>query len=247
MDESLQKKSGAIAPAAIGDEGREPAGNWRLDPSLPLGEAVYAELRAALRDGRLMPGDRLREEEIARRLTVSRTPVREAFSRLLTKRFVEPAGGRGLIVRTLETGEVMELYMMREILEGAAARLAARHASDFEVETLRGLEAAFEAADGEAALARCNRDLHAAIVQVARNRYLDSSLEELNDALPLLGRTTFSVEGRPQAAFLEHRAVVDAIAARDADSAEAAARSHIRGALRARLAVIQDRTTVVRR
>ncbi len=219
----------------------EPSGAdpWPIDPSLPLGEGVYRALQDALQKGRLAPGDRLREEEIARRLAVSRTPVREAFARLLARRFVEPAGGRGIVVRTLDIGEVTELYMMREILEGAAARLAARHASEFEVDTLREIEAGFEAAGDEASRAESNRHLHDAIVRVARNRYLDASLEELKDALPLLGRTTFSVPERPQAAAAEHRAVVDAIASRDLDGAEAAARAHIRGALRARLSMMR--------
>src|SRR5262245_9135311 len=96
---------------------------------LSLSETVFRSLRQALRAGIYQPGDRLREEEVAKRLKVSRTPVREALSRLVSKGLVEPAGGRGLIVRRLSTAEVLELYAMREILEGAAARLAAQHAS----------------------------------------------------------------------------------------------------------------------
>ena len=229
--------SAADTTGTVENGGKE---GWAIDPGLPLGEGVYRALRDALRDGRLVPGDRLREEDIARRLAVSRTPVREAFARMLARRFIEPAGGRGLVVRTLDIGEVTELYMMREILEGASARLAARHASEFEVETLRQIEESFEAAMSEEVQADANRDLHDAIVRMARNRYLDASLEELKDALPLLGRTTFSVANRPTGAAAEHRAVVDAIAAHDLDGAEAAARAHIRGALRARLSMMRS-------
>src|ERR1700761_6618280 len=92
-----------------------------LGSGLPLGEAVFRVLRQALREGVYRPGDRLREEEIARELNVSRTPIREAFGRLQSKRLIEPSGTKGLVVRTLDMTEVLELYAMREILEGAAA------------------------------------------------------------------------------------------------------------------------------
>ena len=67
-----------------------------LGEGLPLGEAVYRALREALRSGVYRPGDRLREEEVANRLNVSRTPVREAFGRLVSKGLVVPGQGRGL-------------------------------------------------------------------------------------------------------------------------------------------------------
>jgi DNA-binding GntR family transcriptional regulator len=207
---------------------------------LPLGEVVFRALREALRDGVYKPGDRLREEEVATRLKVSRTPVREAFSRLVSKGLVAPAQGRGLIVRRLDTSEVVELYVMREILEAAAARLAARHASDAEIEALRDLETRFEAVQGEPQdMARLNRQIHDAMFAASRNRYLESALHELQDAIALLGRTTFSVDGRPDPAAREHRELIEAMAAHDGDRAEALARAHIREALRARLRIMQ--------
>jgi DNA-binding GntR family transcriptional regulator len=209
---------------------------------MPLGEAVFRSLCQAFRVGVYRPGDRLREEDVAQRLQVSRTPVREALGRLLAKGLVEPAGGRGLIVRSLGTAEVLELYAMREILEGAAARLAAQHASRSEIDALVDLESAFEARSNDPAeMARLNRAFHEMIFRSARNRYLDSALQELQDGIALLGATTFSIGGRPSTAAEEHRALIDAIAARDADRAESLARAHIREALRSRLKLLQDR------
>ena len=211
------------------------------EAGLPLSEAVFRALCRALRAGLYRPGDRLREEDVAQRLKVSRTPVREALGRLMAKGFLQPAGGRGLIVRSLDTAEVLELYAMREILEGAAARLAAQHASPPEIDALADLEESFEAhADDAVAMARLNRSFHETIVRAARNRYLDSALEELQDGIALLGTTTFSIAGRPSTAAREHRALIDAIAARDPDRAETLARSHIQEALRSRLKLLQD-------
>jgi DNA-binding GntR family transcriptional regulator len=207
---------------------------------LPLGEAVFRSLREALRGGIYRPGDRLREEDVAQRLNVSRTPVREAFGRLVSKGLVVPATGRGLIVRRLDTTEVVELYAMRAILEAAAARLAAQHSSPIEIDALSDLETGFEAAQGDAhEMARLNRLFHESIFAAARNRYLDGALQELQDAIALLGRTTFSVDGRPDPAAVEHREIIAAIAARDPERAEEAARVHINEALRSRLRIMQ--------
>ena len=214
-----------------------------------LGEAVFRSLCEALQAGSYRAGDRLREEEVAQRLKVSRTPVREALGRLAARGFVEPAGGRGLIVRNLDISEVLELYAMREIMEGAAARLAAEHASAPEVDALRDIEQAFVEATvtdpaemaGEMAreLARLNRAFHEAVCRAARNRYLDNASRELQDWIALLGPTTFTVTGRPSTSHGEHQAIIEAIAARDGDRAEQLARAHIREALRCRLKLLQ--------
>ncbi|MET4260487.1 DNA-binding GntR family transcriptional regulator [Bradyrhizobium sp. S3.12.5] len=214
-----------------------------------LGEAVFRSLCEALQAGNYRAGDRLREEEVAQRLKVSRTPVREALGRLAARGFVEPAGGRGLIVRNLDISEVLELYAMREIMEGAAARLAAEHASAPEIHALRDIEQAFvEAPETDAAgmagemareMARLNRAFHEAICRAARNRYLDNASRELQDWIALLGPTTFTVTGRPSTSHGEHQAIIEAIAARDGDKAEQLARAHIREALRCRLKLLQ--------
>src|SRR5215475_2023801 len=131
---------------------RRPAkagGSIARGAGVALGEAVFRSLCEALQAGSYRAGDRLREEEVAQRLKVSRTPVREALGRLAARGFVEPAGGRGLIVRSLDISEVLELYAMREILEGTAARLAAEHASQTEIDALRDLDQAFAAHDAD--------------------------------------------------------------------------------------------------
>jgi DNA-binding GntR family transcriptional regulator len=222
---------------------RRPAkasGSIARGSGIALGEAVFRSLCEALQAGSYRAGDRLREEEVAQRLKVSRTPVREALGRLAARGFVEPAGGRGLIVRSLDISEVLELYAMREIMEGAAARLAAEHASAPEIDALRDIEQAFTDADDDAVeMARLNRAFHEAICRAARNRYLDNASRELQDWIALLGPTTFSVTGRPSTSHKEHRAIIEAIAARDGDEAEKLARAHIREALRCRLKLLQ--------
>lgn len=203
--------------------------------NVPLGEAVYRALCRGFEEGLYRPGDRLREDEVANRLDVSRTPVREAFGRLLSKGLLQSSGGRGLVVRRLDAGEILELYAMREILEGAAARLAAQYATSPEIDALRDAQERFANASESKEMARINRLFHGTIFRAARNRYLDNALDDLQNSIALLGPTTFTVRGRPVAASDEHVAMIDAIAARDADGAERLARAHIREALRTRL------------
>src|SRR5882762_11989051 len=82
---------------------------------------VYERLRDAIWDGRIAVGERVREEEIARNLGVSRTPVREALQRLHQRGLLVFGAGRGLTVASLSQHQVLQLYAMREILEGSAA------------------------------------------------------------------------------------------------------------------------------
>lgn len=209
------------------------------DGKVSRAETVHRALLEALRAGVYRPGDRLREEDVAARLGVSRTPVREALGRLAEKKLLEPAGGRGLVVRSLTTAEVLELYAMREILEGAAAGLAARHRADAEIAALSDLQQRLSVVDRpHAELARLNALFHAAVVRAARNRYLDLALSELQDSIALLGPTTLSLDGRAGEAHGEHEAIVGAIRRGDPTVAEEAARSHTRTALRARLKLL---------
>lgn len=203
------------------------------------GQYVYRTLLEAIRAGGLKPGQRIREEEIALQLDVSRTPVREAVQILQARGLVQFAPGRGgLVVTELTKQQVMELYAMREVLEGAAARFAAQHAADDEIAALRAVHQEFKAETDPGRLAAINRRFHRVIYEAARNRYVMEALTNLEDALSLLAGTTYSVRGRHTAGVREHRAILEAIAARNADAAEATSRAHIREAQRSRLTLI---------
>src|ERR1041385_8951158 len=104
-------------------------------PGESRSEKVFRFLHNAIQEGRFTNGERIREEEIATLLGVSRTPVREALSRLLGRGLLEAAPG-GLIVAQLTRTHVIELYAMRELLEGATARFTAQHAASSEIITL---------------------------------------------------------------------------------------------------------------
>ncbi|WP_227272278.1 GntR family transcriptional regulator [Roseobacter weihaiensis] len=205
--------------------------------------SAYEQLRARILNGEIRPGDRLREVELAEDLGLSRTPVREAIRRLEQDGIVEHAAHKGAVVRLLDQSSITELYTIREVLEGTAARLAAQHASEIEIEALEEVLATQppESDDLDAVEAsRRNAIFHGVVGQAAHNRFLLSAIDGIASALTLLGPTTLSIKGRIDAARNEHQAILSAIAARDADAAENAARAHIRSAYRARLRLIYD-------
>ena len=201
-------------------------------------EFVYERLLQEISEGRLR-GVRIREEDIAKSLGVSRTPVREALQRLQERGLLTVGAGRSLMVVELGERQIMELYAMREILEGSAARFAAQHAGEEEIARLYRLHETYIAAFGESErLVPLNRRFHHAIHEAAHNRYLTQALEAVHDSIALLHSTTFRVPVKPDRSDLEHRRIIEAIERRDPDAAEEAARAHIRMARRSRFEML---------
>jgi DNA-binding GntR family transcriptional regulator len=203
-------------------------------------EWVYERLLRDIKAGQFSRGDRLREADIAEALGVSRTPVREALLRLQHRGLVELTVG-GLTVSRLSRLQLIELFSMREVLEGSAAMFAAQHAAPAEIAGLRELLALFEQFLADPArLAKINTEFHKAIYGAAHNRYLTRTLEELNDSLALLPSTTFTVPNRGTKSLAEHCRIVDAIEAREPERARLEAGEHIRHAQAARLSMMLE-------
>src|SRR5690606_24936012 len=145
----------------------------RAIPISSRAELVYEALRDDIFNNRLRPGERVSEERIAQRLKVSRTPVREALKRLHAEGLVEITPHRGAVVRDPSGEELAELCTVREVLEGLAARLAARSISDVELYTLERLINEMDAAAREDRiddLIQYNHQFHESIWLATRNR-----------------------------------------------------------------------------
>ena len=202
-------------------------------------ERAYRELRDAIQQGALKPGHRIIENDVAGWLKVSRTPVRDAIRRLESEGMLEHEPRDGLIVTRLDRQAVMDLYVMREVLEDTAARLCARHASDMEILELSDLVKLEHELQGDPeALARHNRRFHEAVHRGAHNRYLEKSLSAVNNSMALLGKSQMLLPHRAKAALTEHAEIARAIQKRDPDAAAEAARKHVRAAQRERLKLL---------
>lgn len=207
----------------------------RQETDTRQGRDAYGRLVSEIRAGALRPGDRLTETEIAERLGISRTPVREAIRQLESDGLVSHVPRVGVVVRRLDLAEITELYEMRAVLEGTAARLAARAGSEIELGEMETINAEMEQAADAAALAESNRQFHKVILNAARNRFLVRSVEAVQKTLLILGPSTMEESTRAAQAIAEHRQIIAALRARDGRAAETAMHTHIEAAHRARL------------
>src|SRR5262245_3270296 len=207
------------------------------------GVQAYELLRSAIATGKLKPGDRVLESELAALLKMSRTPVREAIALLETDGLVSLDNALGKVVTKLDYQSVMELYAVREVLEATAAGLAARNASEIEIATLRNMLELKEQLIGDPGrLADHNRRFHEAIYYCSHNRYILKMLQYIQTAMMLLQPAGRSGTDRRNTALEEHRAIVNAIAAHDPNAAESTIRAHVRNAQQARIKLLLQTT-----
>ncbi|MFF6991545.1 FCD domain-containing protein [Streptomyces sp. NPDC010273] len=199
----------------------------KIEPLGAVRERVLANLRQEIIAGRLGPGDRLVERELAERFGVSRVPVREAIRALVAEGFVHFETPRRAVVRPLTPNDVRELFELREALEVYAAGLAASRATPEELagvaELLDRAAAATEAGDAEV-ITDINSRLHDSIVTMAGNTLLTAALEPVAGRLRWMTRRN---EEWPQL-LVEHRELYEAIASGDPDRARAHALAHVR-------------------
>ena len=203
-----------------------------------MAKDAYTLILEAIEAGLYKPGDRLVESELAERFGVSRTPVREALQRLETQAMLT-RDGRSLIVASLDHNQLAELYAVRTELEGLAARLAARHATEEECRVLRSMveEDKLLLGGDPRALSRANKRFHKQIHLASHNRFLVQQLDLVHRSMALMANTSFAAEGRDAPALAEHDKIVSAIEAHDGEAAYQALKAHISKAYETRLRV----------
>lgn len=201
-----------------------------------LVDMITKQLEAAIISGELKPGSRISEQGLAKRLGVSRGPLREAISRLEGRKLIERKTNLGSRVASLSNEDLIDRLVVREALEGMAARLAAERLDDQEIADLRALLDAHGQQESVRTGAgylqeSADFDFHFRIINGCKNPPLISLVrDELYDRLRVYRYKSSTLEGRARPAFDEHRAIVDALQARDPDAAEAAMRRHLRNA-----------------
>ena len=195
-----------------------------------LADRVVQQLLEELLAGRLAPGTRLREIELADRLGVSRTPIREALGRLGRDGLVELLPNRGAIVRDLGGDELRHIYQLREALEGLAAELACERMTPADFARLDQLVAAAAPAAPQfrEACLELDRELHRLIALRSGNPVLAVEIRRFHDLVQLMRNRVDDGAGALTHALGEHRAIIDALRGGDAAKARAAMTHHIR-------------------
>lgn len=201
----------------------------------------YERIKQAILDGTFEPGAALVESSVAEWCGVSRTPVREALTRLEQDGLIARTE-RGVIVRERTPEEILDIYEVRIALESVAARIAAERASAIDrvrLERLCTLAEEADPNDGDQ-LAERNREFHRGIVRASHNESLIDVLDRLDMHLLRYPATTLQYPGRWEKALVEHRNMVEAIAARDADRAADLASHHFTTARDVRLTLWEN-------
>jgi len=206
---------------------------------------VHRVLTVAIENGDLTSGTRLAEESLAGVFAVSRTPIREALVRLEVEALAERDRHGSLFVSGITVDQIIEVYVVREALDGAAARLAAGHADLLDLQQLHHIndnlvDAARDGRYDE--MAEMNIEFHAVLARASKNLILQSFITQIHSFVRRFQTTTFSYPERAITAVTEHEAILAALENRDGGSAESLARDHMRRALDVRILIEADRS-----
>lgn len=197
-------------------------------------EFVGKVLRRAILSGELKGGTRLVQADLASILEVSTTPVREALRDLASEGLIRFDPHRGAVVQELSGDELREIYMIREILEPFALRLAVPKVTSELLDRLRELHQKMASEPHSAEWVDANRLFHLTIYEAAGFPRLSAIIKSLEDASVMyIGASLNDVEGLREAAVHDHGAILSALENGDADAAEEAVRTHLGLAIKA--------------
>jgi DNA-binding GntR family transcriptional regulator len=197
-----------------------------------LDHIVYRELKNMILERKLEPGGKIYQDRLARQLGVSRTPLVNALKILEHEKLIIAKPRRGYFVRLFSKEEMVQIFELREVLEGLAARRAARQATDSQRKKLQSFFQVFHDSDDFSNLksyAAEDRGFHNYLISIAAKEFLAGILETYN--VITFSYQVEQAEGlvRPPAETIhEHRAIIDAICRKDESEAEALIRRHLR-------------------
>lgn len=205
----------------------------KLDNYKPLREMVFESLREAIIHGRLKPGERLMEIQLAEEMGVSRTPVREAIRKLELEGFVVMVPRKGAYVAGISVKDIVDVFEVRAALEGLAAGLAAERITEEEMEELERTLVRINVNSEEDDLnsvVEGDSSFHELIYKASRNQRLVQIITRLKEQIHRFRMTSLSQPGRTKNALGEHKTIVEAISDRNIELAQALASEHVENA-----------------
>ncbi|KAA0018823.1 GntR family transcriptional regulator [Salinicola corii] len=206
-----------------------------------LSDGVYARVRDLLREGELVPGQRVSEADICSRFNVSRTPAREAIHRLLNEGFLTAGSGGRPVVAEIDIDRAEEIYDMREAVECLAARLAAKRARTNDLLDLRRiLDEQRDGCENEVDFLEINDRFHGCIYRISGNRYVQRTASILLVSAGMIRGSTQGQYNYDSWSLSEHEAIYRAIENGDSAAAEEAMRRHTRNGRFQRIALITN-------
>ncbi len=209
---------------------RDPTKSNGQNHGLPSSEFVYRKLKERIISGALAPDTRLIELSIAAEFGVSRTPVREALKRLAAENLVLSDRARGMVVHAPDVDEIEDVFVMREALDGLAARLAAHRVTPSELARLKLIVDSMRDAianDRREQIVVANQRFHDVIYSAAGNRMLARVATDLRDYVRRFSTLPFASPGRVEHVLTEHEAILDALERHDPEAAREASDAHL--------------------
>jgi DNA-binding GntR family transcriptional regulator len=196
----------------------------------PIREIVLYEIRNAIFDGKVKQGDRLIENHIAESMGVSRTPVREALRQLEIEGLAINVPRKGTLVKGISKEDAIEIYDIREVLEGLVARLACLHITRIEIRRLNEIIDMMQSSinnDDEIEYNKVHNEYNEILLNASKNKRLVERLENIYEYLKSLRKISLLTKERRQEALKEHKDIVKAIEVGDEEIAEKVARIHV--------------------
>lgn len=198
--------------------------------TIKTGPRIYEEIRRMAMEYRFKPNERINEVELAAKLDVSRSPIREALQRLVTEGLITFQPNRGFFCRGFDVDEVVNLSDVRRLLEERAVVLAAKRASDDELNALRDwwqLASAHADALSSADLTAKDEEFHMRIARMSGNPELAHMIEGINTRIHFIRQIEVEKHRRLSTTYTEHTAIAEAMVARDGDRAAGIMGAHI--------------------
>lgn len=199
----------------------------------PMREIAFQKLRKAIFDGQIKKGDHLVESVIAEKMNVSRTPVREALRQLEIEGLVLNVPRKGAIVQGITREDAVDIYDLREVLEGLMARTACQNITENDINRLKEIIKLMEASiqqEKYECLLELHKEYNTIILNSSRNKRLQATMKNIYEYLISLRSISLYHESRKIVALEEHKQIVHALENRDEEAAEIATRTHIRKA-----------------
>lgn len=208
-----------------------------------LKDSAAAEIRTRILDGTLPPGARLIEDELASQFGISRMPVREALTLLEGEGFVDIAPRKGATVSVVSAAEAIDMFEVRSMLEGLAARLAARSGRPEALELLADIVSqgseAITTSDADR-ISALHSQFHVALAQVGGNSYLVDLVSPLPAKIEWIYNSILRT--RAEVSWPEHAEILDAVRSGNEDLAEQVTRRHVQQAAHAFLENLEERS-----
>jgi phosphonate utilization transcriptional regulator len=218
------------------------ASTFELLRSVTLSGLVQDEILRGIKTGELTVGAKLNEIDLAERLRISRSPVREAFRALEEAGLVRLEKNRGVFIRDLSDEEASELYEVRAGLDEMAGRLLAPRVTSEQLKELKKLIIQLEASSVRGGVNHyfpLNIAFHDRLVEMTGNTMLLGLYRQVVNRMHLLRRRGFSLSGSSAASHAEHRFILDALATRNAETTASAMRQHVESGFKRALAAHQ--------